>query len=500
MYSLLAVVIFLISASCTTVAEGQTQIAQQIPVDVSMFVRVFDVNPSQRIASVNFFVYVSNCSENVSSLDVQVFGGGVASVTCNNTGKQTDGWSYSGESEETTWFLEGYGETYPFDSYVLRFAVLGNFGFFYGFDPFSEVPPPYFNFSLSSTGTSAFFAGPKAMSLEDLWGSGKSQIPLNWGSARISENKTTTEMRFRIQRSSDALFTALLEFLVPIIACYLLLVSTLMLDPKENLNERIAVYIALFVFVPTFLIAIQSYLPYRSSLSFLELLLTNLVISTTVFGVFSIVGKQKDWVFPATKRFKNLKIHHNNWDIVGVIVALLFLTLTYYFTLFNKINPAASFIFSYFVIPAYLIWFPFENIKSISIKKNMKSIIAFSIGTIIITAFSLLAGFFQAIFLVVGAVIGGVSIGLYLRKIARSVLLGGFSAVLGVILAGILAGMFPAQTSLGTGLTAVYNGVLIFGLYGYPLAIISAVSGILGARLSSANEKKQTNRVNRDQS
>jgi energy-converting hydrogenase Eha subunit A len=492
---LLVFCLFLLFGS-TTVAKGQTQTDQQVSINVHMFVRVLDINPSQKTANVNFFLYIDNCSRNVPSLNVQVFGGGVASIICNNLGEETDGWGYSGESNETIWFLEGYGETYPFDSYVLRFAVLGNFGF--DFDPFSSAPAPYFNFSLSSTGTSAFFAGPKAMSLEDLWGSGQSHIPLNWGSAWISENRTTQEMSFSIQRSGNALNTALLEFLVPIIACYFLLASTLILDPRKNLNERIAIYIALFVFVPTFLIAIQNYLPYRSSLSFPELLLTNLVIGTTILGVFSIVGKQKDWTFPVAGRFKNLKIHHNNWDLVGVIMSLLFLALTYYSTLYGKIAPAASFIFSYFVIPAYVIWFPFENIKSTSIKKNKKSIIAFSIGTTIITACSLLAWFFPASILVIGAVIAGLFIGLYLRKVARSALIGFVSGVLSVMFAGILVGMFPAQTFLGTGLTAVYNGVLILGLYGYPVAIFAALFGILGALLTKMIVKKKKLRGNHD--
>ncbi len=296
-------------------------------------------------------------------------------------------------------------------------------------------------------------------------------------------------MDLHIQRTGNAFNIAFLEFIVPIIACYYLLGATLMLDPKKQLNERLVIYVALFVFVPTFLLAIQNYLPYRSSLSFPELLLTNLIIGNAIFGVFSIVGKRKGWSFSGVKRLKNFEIHHNNWDLVGVTLCLLFFMLIYVYTLFGKIALEASFIISYFIIPAYVIWFPFENIKKISIKKCSKSIKALFMGTTILTASFFIALFLDSlIVLLIGSIVAGLSVGLYLRKVAKSALLSLLSGVLGTMLTGTLAGLFFGQILFGTsGLSAVLTGIIFLGVWGYPVGGVAGICGLIGAFLIQSN-------------
>ncbi len=456
--ALLIAIVFLNMVSLNSVT------AQPELVNARIVVQVSNVNPLLKTANVNLFLYINNYPLNASDVRIMITGGGDVIVPCYNKGEDANGWFFQGESNETTWFLDGIGETYPFDSYTLHFKIHDTF------------MPTWLNCSLTMDGSQAYFDGPNSLSLTTLWVENNGLISMTETSAWLAENETTNQMNVHINRTSDALNSVILELFAPIIACYLLLATTLLLDPKKHMNERLTIYLALFVFVPTFLFAIQNYLPFRSSLSFPELLLSNLVISTTIFAVFSIIGKFKTWTLPW-----NVRIHHNVWDLLAVLSSLILLLLTYYATLFGKINPAASFVFSYCIIPAFMIWFPFENFKHTTIKGN-KSVLAFLFSLFLMLFWAFIAWYFNSVFtLIIGGVFCGTFVGVYLDKEARVAITSGISVIVSVIMAGGVISI--ANSFLGTPFTEVYSGILLLGLWGYPIGVLAAATAIIQSRV-----------------
>ncbi len=465
-FTLLIFIIFLNFSAFNNVA------AEPESVDVRLVVQVLDVNPQLRTASVNLHLFINNYPLNASEVGIVVTGGGMVSVPCKNEGEDGAGWFFQGESNETAWFLDGVGETYPFDSYTLHFKIQNSF------------TPEWINCSLTEDGSQAYFDGANYMSLTNSWARNNSLIPITSTSAWIAENQTTKQLDVSLNRTPNALSSIILELLIPIIACYFLLAATLLLDPKKYLNERLTIYLALFVFVPTFFFAIQNYLPFRASLSFPELLLSNLVISTTIIGVFSIIGKVKNWSLPW-----NARIHHNVWDLLAIIISFFVLLLTYCLTLFGKITPAASFVFSYCIVPAFMIWFPFENLNKRKLGEK-RNVIAFFGSFISMFFWASIAWHFDSVlFLMIGGVISGVFTGLYLK--VRVALISSISVIISVVLAGGIISI--ANALIGVDFTEVYNGILLIGLWGYPIGALAALIAIIESWINNKLTSKSQN-------
>jgi hypothetical protein len=322
-------------------APSQDQTVGELA-NVRLQILISDIDPTQKTVQLQIFVYLNGFPDNESSVGVLIVGAGEAWILCNYTGQSFKGWSYQGESDQVTWLLDGIGETFPFDSYILRFSVLHM---------------EYVNdtsFTLASTGHLAAFHGTKTYSLNDLWYTNSGLIPIN--------SLSSSELDFSITRSGGAITIYFLEFLAPTIACYYLLGSTLMLDRRNQLSERLGVYVSLFVFVPLFLIATRDFLPYRSTLSFPELLLVNLVLSNAIFAIFSIAGRMK----ASSSGPQIIKVYRHDalsplsgWDRGGVALSLFFLVMTYALTIMWKVNIPASMLLTYLVIPGYICSIPF---------------------------------------------------------------------------------------------------------------------------------------------
>jgi hypothetical protein len=303
--------------------------------NVRLWILISDIDPTQKSAQLQISAFLDDFPLNVSGgVGVYVTGGGsLVPILCSQTGQTRSGWSYQGESAQMTWLLDGFGENFPFDSYTLNFYVY-------------SVTYVGGNYTLASTGIQAYFVGAKSYSLDDLWYTKNNRIP-------ISSN-SQSEVDFSITRSTGATVIYFLEFLAPIIACFYLLGATLMLDPKSQLSERLGVYVSLFVFAPLFLIAIRDFLPYRSTLSFPELLLVNLVISNAIFAIFNIVGRiRASQGGPQIIRLYRRERPVSFWDGMGAVISLFFLLTTYILTLIWKVNIPTSFTLTYLVIPSY---------------------------------------------------------------------------------------------------------------------------------------------------
>jgi hypothetical protein len=242
--------------------QAKAESTQSVPliVEVSLNIGVTDVNLPQDTATVRIFVSIDNFPKNITSLYPEISGTGLTVVQCNNTNPQSKGpYVFQGESDAVSWGLEGYGANYPFDSYEAGFNVQYVSLF------------PQANYAILENYSEAYFNGPNILSLTDLWVTNSGNgIPVTWTPVsnfpfNSTSQETTQEMVLSIQRSSNGISFAALEFLTPIIACYYLLGSTLLLDPKKQLNERLAI------------MSLYSYLFQLSSLRFRIIFLSDLL-------------------------------------------------------------------------------------------------------------------------------------------------------------------------------------------------------------------------------
>ena len=168
--------------------------AIKVLTNVRLWILISDIDQTQKSAQLQIFAFLDNFPYNLSGgVGVYVTGGGsLIPILCNQTGQTRSGWSYQGESAQTTWLLEGFGENFPFDSYTLHFYVY-------------SVTYVGGNYTLASTEHQAYFVGAKSYSLNDLWYTKNDRIPISsYGSSEVD---------FSITRSTGATVIYFLEFL-----------------------------------------------------------------------------------------------------------------------------------------------------------------------------------------------------------------------------------------------------------------------------------------------
>lgn len=310
-------------------------------VDITIRVHVLDIDQHTRTAQIQILLQIEGLPYNETNVEVLVIDGGSTLIVCNNTGLITaDKWRFSGDSEEITWLLSGTGEVFPFESYLLKFKI-------------RHLSHIHVNSTaLNSEESYSAFGGSQQYILTDFWAvDNKGYIPIQ----KISDN----EAIFVIRRSIDSQIYNSLVILLPIILFYYLLGSTLLLKPESQLTERLTIYLAIIVIIPAFMISLNEFLPYRSSLSFPEFLLANLAIETALLGIASIVGKIK---YNPTKKIllqlegKKSIAPYNIYDRSALLLSMIFFLVTYLLTLISKIEFTTSFLLSFVIIPSYAYW------------------------------------------------------------------------------------------------------------------------------------------------
>lgn len=259
--------------------------------DVSLFIYVLDVNEKEAFIDISIHLEVSNFPHNASFLILWIVGGSdgyssAARIVCTRSELSR---TYVGNNR-TVWRIYGNGEAFPFDSYEAKFEIAPYFS--YGADNrtvevFQELDPDaYGNFFIWQK---VWFTGEYEDLLISTWKTGENaEVP--------SEKTNSQEVIVRLERIPEKYF---LQFVLPIVACYFLLGSSVLIRRKKDyIHKRLRVYLPMFFFAPSFFFAIQNFLPHRSSLSLPEALLTNLVISCAVFAFFSMVpSESRLWDF-----------------------------------------------------------------------------------------------------------------------------------------------------------------------------------------------------------
>jgi len=235
-------------------------------------INIRDIKPDQKLAIIDIDLWIENFPYNASTIWVFFSLDAFPTIQCN----KSPGGPYFGWQTDIAWPLYGSGELFPFDSYLMRFMV-GELWYFentakkLSADARSQLT---FRKEMSMVWTNQL--------LESTW-----QVPRFPEIPKIVPGFSQFMYDFDIKIARRPLIPSL-QFLVPIVLCYLFLGGSMLL-PTQNLDTRLRVYLPLFVFSPTFFFAIQSYLPRRSSLSIPEFLLTYLIVCTSVFGFISML-------------------------------------------------------------------------------------------------------------------------------------------------------------------------------------------------------------------
>ena len=241
--------------------------------NIWLYLDIFSVDQVQKHVTAKITLWLVDFPQNATEVDVILNGGSNIEIKCRRVGDRL----YKGESQLTSWSFYGIGEMYPFDSYKLRLKIVDSFLFH------SENRTYIYEnamFNISQSRSFARFIGPNTESLEGVWGLDENrELPIQYID---KECIVTLERRPLVPVAVS---------LLPIILCYFLLGCSLII-PRKKLNSRLEVYLSLFVFAPMFLLMIQIFLPCRSSFSIPEVLLVNLMISTGIFAIASILSRR----------------------------------------------------------------------------------------------------------------------------------------------------------------------------------------------------------------
>jgi len=277
--ALLAMAILAFSLSVALV-DGQTD----EPAEMRFDIQVYDVDLSTLTAQINITIMFTNLSivdlqlgENITAIIVSEVDN--VKIKCNQANE--DG-TFVGSSGMISWTLGGElgkGEYFPFEEYELVFRLANILP-----GPFDMTKVEY-NMLYSFV----YFEGPKKTLLVQIF-----QVTSNHRKlldTALSGNLTAISYLSRKLGGAPFHLPSLFwPLIAPTLACLYLLVSTLLLTGDNALGNRLRVYVSLFIFAPSFLMAIQGYLPLRASLSIPEVLLENLLISTAVFTILSLLN------------------------------------------------------------------------------------------------------------------------------------------------------------------------------------------------------------------
>lgn len=260
--------------------------------------RVLDIDQKTARSTISIFIKLGPLPYQFheTAIQVQILGGGDMMLTCEETARDSYGKYFEGNSSGS-WYLIGAGELYPFDYYHLKFEV----------DPFIDM-------SFTMNEILPIFHGQKQRSLSDTW---ETTDTINELPYHVSENEGL-ELTVALKRRWGVPFLA---FVLPVVLCYYFLGASLFMDPESRMREIRVVYLSLFVFVPMFFIGIQGFLPYRSLLSIPEILLTNLITSIALMGIFAMLSEYRKHVILGDKKLP--------LEWIGLILAIL-LFIGYY--------------------------------------------------------------------------------------------------------------------------------------------------------------------------
>jgi hypothetical protein len=241
-HKLLPALILLASAVLAIVSLSTETYAQENVPKVSLEIEVYDINRFEQATEVNITIRcrifaLDNVSES-ESLHVAL-GDEVnrVKIQCNRTSSG----EYVGSTGLINWVPGGPLARlayFPFDEYMLIFQV-------------KEISPESFNassFSSDEISSSAHFNGSRRSSLSEAYVTNSTYDLKTFFDEDLKSVAVVLEKRLG-PFSLDFFFW---PFVAPTIACYCFLAASLLLSGKEQLSNRLRIFVAIFIFSPTF--------------------------------------------------------------------------------------------------------------------------------------------------------------------------------------------------------------------------------------------------------
>ncbi len=312
--------------------------------DISFSVYIYDIDTMR--ARIRIGASLNSYLINASSINITLLGG--SKIFANIELINVFGSWYSGASQEIEWEMLGTGDSYPFDTYELEFIIGPDF--LYKIDNESKVIWRSINepkgsdkafFNISVEGETAKILFYDEQNYRE-WKIYSDEIPV---SHYLKEG-----FIFEIKRKSLIPF---LEFILPIELCYYLLGISMFIDRRKP-ADRLRVYVSLFIFSSTFIFSIREFLPPRNILSLPELLLINLITSSGIIAIFSLIpvksdrhGKLLDNISLLISSIIFFSIYYLAYrDIIGKTYSIFLTSLTglYFSKIVNRIFNAATLI------------------------------------------------------------------------------------------------------------------------------------------------------------
>ena len=211
-------------------------------------------------------------------------------VFCNDTSSDHYGKYFQGNFSKS-WYIVGEGEPFPFDHYKMEFKIR-----------------PLIDSNFTIDEVTVIFNGAKQKQLSEAWETKNAYNEIPFQIAESDELMLTIQLKRRS-------LIPFLTLVLPVVLCYYLLGATLYLEPSSRMQEILTVYISLFVFVPTFFISIQDFLPYRSLLTIPEFLLTYVIVTNAFLGVSTMISE-----YIRELKIRNKKFPPSEW--FGLILSL----------------------------------------------------------------------------------------------------------------------------------------------------------------------------------
>ncbi|MFZ7138109.1 MAG: hypothetical protein ACOWW1_06805 [archaeon] len=464
-----AILIFVLLLQLLPFAVAQTDgDPSDNEVTVRVTVHVYDVDAGNKLANVSIHFGIFYFPYKTDNIILILLADEDSVITCSvEDEKSKNGWCYFGQTEPRLWLLEGTGEPFPFDVHTIRVKIF-------------SILSIGSNFTLMNSEHSAFFTGPNTYYLKNIWTANDLAIP--------NINTTNQSTSFVLRRTENEAINSFLRYYVPTIACYFLLGSALLFDPKDGISSRLKIFLSIFFFVPTYLTKIQEFMPYTTSISFPEILLINLLVSTAILCVFSAIGNYFAKNSKSSKkRQQKQSLGTRTSDGFGLILAMLVLIVLYW--KFSDIMvPQLSALISYIILPAYIFWIPFVDKKLIDLNWTTFRAVLFGIS---ITLLTYLISLFlplplSIIGIEIGATITGFIVAWYLQSGDKSAIISCLSGILGSLIAGVIIGFIAGERLFGVGgVAGIGNGLISLGSLGYFYAVFSTMAGLLAVRLKA---------------
>lgn len=238
---------------------------------------------------------------------------------------------FQGSVPNLSWPITGTPQWYPFDSYHADFTIgqvlYDANGSYYSLS----------NTTIDSQQSSFRFSGGEANILKGIWQTSNpyGDILSNYSAlettgpapanATYIENPSASIVL--IKNANLSSFLQFLPLFLPILFLYALLGASMFTG--QDGQERILVYTSLFVFAGTFFFSIQSFLPLRSSISFIEVIVVAAFIPISTLLIALLWSRTDN---PGTKgdsqlRWLNVELR----SLVGSLMLVMFTFLLFTF-------------------------------------------------------------------------------------------------------------------------------------------------------------------------